>query len=249
MGDARTVGEHTVEERRADKHWAGAFNARDLGGIEVAAGAIRPGVLFRSGKPEAWEPEGFREAAASGVRRIVDLRDPSEPGGAPADAGVAGIDYEFSPIEDPRSPRFQARFRPYMNHTSGYADFLDMFGDRVAGAVGEVFAGSPGALMCCSAGRDRTGIVVSVILLALGASDEELARQDELAVRAVNERHRGRTHPYESWQPREIVDEMVASRRASLLDFAASLDARAFLDHYGIGSKRLEAASEWLLDA
>lgn len=237
----------TAPVQSRELEWAGSFNARDLGGLEVAGGVVRPAVLFRSGKPEAWEPAGFNQAAADGVRRIIDLRDPTEPGGVPEAARTAGIDYVFSPIEDPHAPEFKARFQPYMNHTSGYFDFLGMFGDRVARSVDAVFTRGPGSLICCSAGRDRTGLVTSIILLALGADARELLQQDELAVRAINERHRGRTHPYESWQPAEVVDGMVASRRDSLLEFADAFDARAFLDREGISGRTIDAASDWLV--
>lgn len=227
--------------------WAGAFNARDLGGIPVAGGAVRPGVLFRSGKPEAWEPGGFAQAAEDGVKRILDLRDPSEPGGAPPESLRAGIEYAFSPIEDPQSHEFKARFHPYMNHTSGYLDFLGMFGDRVARSVSTVFSSGPGTLICCSAGRDRTGLVSSIILLTLGADVSELLRQDELAVRAINERHHGRTHPHESWQPSDVVDAMVASRRESLISFARGFDARSFLAEHSVDQRAIFAAKEWLV--
>ncbi|WP_225735919.1 tyrosine-protein phosphatase [Gulosibacter chungangensis] len=227
--------------------WAGSFNARDLGGIQVAGGVVRPNVLFRSGKPEAWEAAGFAQAAAAGVHRIIDLRDPAEPGGVPELSEGSGIDYYFSPIEDPQSPAFKSRFQPYMNHTSGYLDFLGMFGDRVARTVGTVLDAGPGTLICCSAGRDRTGLLTSVILLALGADTAHLQQQDELAVRVINERHRGLTHPYESWQPPEIVDEMVASRRQALEKFVAAFNAQSFLTEQGVSERAVAEAREWLV--
>lgn len=230
-----------------DFAWAGAFNARDLGGLPVSGGALRPGVLFRSGKPEAWKSAGFEQAAADGVKRIFDLRDESEPGEAPSAAARAGIDYRFSAVEDPTAPEFKARFQPYMNHTSGYVDFLNMFGDRVAATVKSVFESGPGTLLCCSAGRDRTGLVTSIVLLSLGAHVSVLQAQDELAVRAINERHRGRTHPYESWQPNEVVDEMVSSRRDALRDFSEAVDARAFLADHGVGLDTIQIGQDWLI--
>ncbi|SJM54457.1 tyrosine-protein phosphatase [Gulosibacter sp. 10] len=239
--------EHTGRDPR-ERCWEGAFNARDLGGVPVAGGRIRAGALFRSGQPEAWTPEGFRQASDDGVRRIFDLRDPEEPGGAPAGAERAGIDYRFVPVEDPRLPEFRARFVPYMNHTSGYRDFLAMFPGRVAHALREVFLGGPGTLVCCSAGRDRTGITTSMVLLSQGVELEALLHEDELAVRAVNERHRTREtpHPYESWQPEEALRPAIDSRREALAAFARGLDVRGFLRAHGLDGAA-DGAREWLV--
>ncbi|MGO1545366.1 MAG: tyrosine-protein phosphatase [Gulosibacter sp.] len=230
-----------------DFAWPGAFNAREFAGLPVTGGAIRQGALFRSGKPEAWDAAGFTAAAQDGVRRIIDLRDPSEPGGAPEHAESAGIEYRFVPVEDPSDPAFKKRFQPYMNHPSGYLDFLEMFGDRVAKAVAEVLGNGPGTLVCCSAGRDRTGLVSTVTLLTQGADREALLQQDELAVRAVNERHRGRSHPYESWQPEESLAELVGSRRTALEAFLAEFDERAFLADKGVTERMIDRAADWLV--
>lgn len=232
-----------------EREWAGAFNARDLGGIPLAEGRVSGGVLFRSGQPEAWRPEGFVAAAEDGVRRILDLRDPTEPGGVPEAAATAGISYGFSPVEDPRDPEFRARFDPYLNHPSGYADFAAMFPDRVAAALGRVLDEGPGTVVCCSAGRDRTGLVTSVLLLALGADPDALLAEDECASRAVNERHRTRAtpHPYERWVPESELRVAVASRRDALAEFIREFDAREFLAEYGIDSAAFDTARSWLV--
>lgn len=230
-----------------ERAWPGAFNARDLGGIPVAAGVLAPGALFRSGQPQAWSPEAWRSAKAEGVRRILDLRDPSEPRGEAV--GREGITYGFAPVEDPALPAFRARFDPYLNHTAGYADFVAMFPDRVAAAVGRILAAGPGTLVCCSAGRDRTGLVTGILLLRLGASVEALAHEDELAVRAVNEHHlhREKPHPYERWHDEAELAPIIRSRGDALREFAASFDAAAFLREHGVPDASVESARGWLL--
>lgn len=230
-----------------ERTWPGAFNARDLGGIPVAAGVLAPGALFRSGQPQAWAPEAWRCAEADGVRRILDLRDPSEPRGEVV--GRAGIDYGFAPVEDPALPAFRERFDPYLNHTAGYADFVAMFPDFVAAAVGRILAAGPGTLVCCSAGRDRTGLVTGILLLRLGATAGTLAREDELAVRAVNEHHlhREKPHPYERWHDEAELGPIIRSRGDALRDFAADFDAAAFLRAHGVPDAAVEHARGWLL--
>ena len=116
-----------------DLPWPGAFNSRDLGGTPVAGGSVRPGVLYRSGQPEAWAPQAWREAAAGGVRRVLDLRDEREPRSRPDGAAETGIGYAHAAVDDPDDVEFRRRFVPYLNHTAGYAGFLELFGDRGGG--------------------------------------------------------------------------------------------------------------------
>lgn len=230
-----------------EQFWPGAFNARDLGGIRVDGGVIAPGVLFRSGQPQTWTPRAWELAEDAGVRRIVDLRDPSEPHG---DArGTDAIEYRFAPVEDPTLPAFRERFDPYMNHTSGYGDFIGLFADRVAGACREVLESGPGTLVCCSAGRDRTGLVTGILLLRLGAGASALAGEDELAVRAVNEHHlhREKPHPYERWHDEPDLAPMIRSRVEALEEFAAGFDAARFLHDHGVGDELVADARRWLV--
>lgn len=230
--------------RGRTQHWPGAFNARELGGIAVTGGRIRHDVLFRSGQPETWSPAGAQAARAAGVERIIDLRDPREPRGAPPDDGPPR---EFTPIEDPDDPAFRARFVPYLNHPGGYADFLGMFPELVGRAVRRVIDAGPGTVICCSAGRDRTGLVTGLLLAGLGAAPSTLADEDELATRAVNERHRTREtpHPYESFQRSDDLAAAVASRRRAVVAFFSGLDAAAFLRDHGA---EVDRARSWLVE-
>ncbi|UQN15252.1 tyrosine-protein phosphatase [Gulosibacter sp. ACHW.36C] len=230
-----------------ERDWPGAFNARDLGGIPVAAGVLAPGVLFRSGQPQTWGPDAWVRAEAEGVRRVLDLRDPSEPRGSAT--GTDGIDYRFTPVEDPELPAFRARFDPYLNHPSGYPDFVGLFAERVAVAVGEVLEAGPGTLVCCSAGRDRTGLVTGILLLRYGADAEVLAHEDELAVRAVNEHHlhRAKPHPYERWHDETELAEIIRSCGDAVREFAEGFDAHEFLRTHGVADAAVERARDWLI--
>lgn len=229
-----------------ERDWPGAFNARDLGGTPVAGGAVRPGVLFRSGQPEAWRPEGWIAAAADGVRRVFDLRDPAEPRRAPDGAEDAGIDVRFLAVDDPLDERFKARFIPYLNHPDGYADFVAMFPERVAAAVGAIVDAGPGSLVCCSAGRDRTGLVTGLLLDALGTPIEALAAADDFATRSVNARHlvRETPHPYERYTPEPELTEVTGGRGRALAAFFAGFDTVDFLRAHGVDA---QAARPWLV--
>lgn len=64
-----------------------------------------------------------------------------------------------------------------------YADMVDRSAAEIVTALG-IIAHAPGATAFhCAAGRDRTGVLAAMLLLALGASDEDIvadyARTDE----------------------------------------------------------------------
>ena len=81
-------------------------NFRDLGGIATTDGHhIRHGLLFRSGhlaNLEASDADRLRDSM--GLRRIIDLRRPSEMSERP-DVRVSGVQYlPLSPLNDSQNP-------------------------------------------------------------------------------------------------------------------------------------------------
>lgn len=231
--------------------WPGAFNTRDLGGIRVRAGAIQPGRLFRSGQPQAWEQPAFAQAERAGVRRVLDLRDPREPKPMDTLDGLPErglIEYDFQPVEDPDNEAFRRRFVPYLNHPDGYADFMSLFAPRVMRAVARVIAAGPGTLVCCSAGRDRTGLVTSLLLHGLGAEIDTITFEDELATRAISAHQlvRKTPHPYERWLPEDELARVVAQRRDALASFLRTINAGALFAEHGISDADLAYAEHWL---
>ena len=69
---------------------------------------------------------------------------------------------------------------------------------------------------------------------------------DEFAVRSVNHRHlvRRTPHPYEAYEPEELLRETIASRRAGLAEFYDELDAASWLRAHGVEPER---ARGWLV--
>jgi protein-tyrosine phosphatase len=155
-----------------------APNLRDLGGIMAGDGkVVRPGILFRS---EHLAP-GADEAAclaALGIRAAIDLRSPRERGLAPNEwligQGIriheVDITADFRASADPLTPliadpteqgAFELMLATYreMPHAAGPAV-------KLAGAL--VAAGDMPLLIHCTAGKDRTGFVCAMLLLAAG---------------------------------------------------------------------------------
>jgi len=160
----------------------GLSNLRDLGGYPVAGGRrLRWRTLFRSDAPRGLDAAGVAALAGLGLRTVVDLRTQAEVELAPS--GLAGLtvrtahvpiiggDLESLPLE----------------LDAIYRHMVDERGDAIAAAI-KVLSGQNDlpALLHCSAGKDRTGVVVAVLLAALGVSDELIAADYALSSRYLD---------------------------------------------------------------
>lgn len=143
-------------------------NLRDLGGLGVVGGGqTRRGVLYRSDAPHEgdvtpdhvplWPPA-----------TVVDLRMEREAARAPYTFPQATrVLYPLHESAAPENLR-QADLGALYRH------LLDTVPDRIAGAVGVVVSQPGPALVHCTAGKDRTGIVVAVLLLAAGVTPDDV---------------------------------------------------------------------------
>ena len=220
--------------------WEGAVNARRV-----------RGEVFRMGRREWLTERGWRQMHDDGVRTVIDLRNPGEQRRRPTDPEVgleamAGIAVVNAPTEDPEHPEhaelFADRVPPYLNHPDGYAHIVRLFPERLVAVFRGIAEAPAGVVLHCSAGRDRTGLVVTM-LLALAAPDDArtaAAAQDEASVRGINEWHRvsPTRHPYERYQDDAELTPLLARRREALGAFADGLDVEGFL--LGHGLTRLE---------
>ncbi|WP_030247790.1 tyrosine-protein phosphatase [Streptomyces sp. NRRL S-350] len=147
----------------------GVRNFRDAGGI----GALRRGVLYRSGSFHALTEEGARRLKDLGLRTVIDLRSTVElevwpdqrhdldhetlhVPTLPADRGDLGRPW----------PEDQAALYPFMAETAGTS---------LAAVVRRLAAPESLAVVVhCAVGKDRTGLTIAVLQSLLGASDADI---------------------------------------------------------------------------
>jgi len=129
---------------------AGSYNARWSGG--------REGGLARSAALDEVGPAGADQLAALGIQLVIDLREPGERGTPRHGRTVAAVPLYRLPDGPPQTGDLE----------SVYDFLLRERGAALAEAVAAI-ADAPGpALVHCTAGKDRTGIVVALALLVAG---------------------------------------------------------------------------------
>lgn len=228
----KTAGPITV----TGPHWEGAVNARLLAGD-----------IYRMGRSEWLTEHGWDQAYNDGVRTVIDLRNLAERKRRPSDpvvseGALARFSVVHAPTEDPEDPRYEELFHPYMNHPRLYSDMIALFPDRVAGVFRELAAAQGKVVIHCSAGRDRTGLVATLLLALLGQAGRAAA-EDELAARGINEWHLVSPvkHPHERHLPVGEMAEVVQGRGRAVAEFVGGMDVRAFLLANGVRAEEIDA--------
>jgi hypothetical protein len=138
-------------------------NLRDVGGLALAGGGVTaPGVLYRGdalypGDEVPLAPAGWPPAV------VVDLRSEFEREHGGTFSWPAATSVRHVPLLREAAPELLDRPLGEL-----YQRMLDVSG-RLVADVAAIIAAAPGpALVQCSAGKDRTGVVIAVVLLAAG---------------------------------------------------------------------------------
>ncbi|SDG91805.1 tyrosine-protein phosphatase [Nonomuraea jiangxiensis] len=155
------------------------LNLRDV----AAETALRPGVLYRSAQPHTLT-QADAELVAS-LRLIADLRGDDER--APGDWALAlGGAVRHAPLGagSTSSPAQLAALPPDLDLGDLYVGILQQRTAWFAGVIAEIADGLP-ALIHCAAGKDRTGIVVALILDLLGVDHEAIVRDYALTAKEL----------------------------------------------------------------
>lgn len=171
----------SLETREQDATSALVPNLRDLGGFPVASGGVtRSGMLFRSEAP-SYLSEADRRSLAS-IRLVLDLRAVGE-GSTSQELWPAPHAPETVCLPLWSNSRLSAEAAlamcgdeavalDYMERT--YVEIVDALPRCVLAEVARRLGDREQvpALIHCTGGQDRTGVLVAVLLLALGVARE-----------------------------------------------------------------------------
>ncbi|HEU0088955.1 MAG TPA: tyrosine-protein phosphatase [Pseudonocardiaceae bacterium] len=141
-------------------------NVRDVGGLPAGRGAVTcHGVLFRGDAPHHGDtpPAGLVGWPPS---LVLDLREPDEPiGGHP----LAGRDTKVVQVPLLAGPHVRDwRELPALEEL--YLGSLARAGERIVEVLDLLVGAAGPTLVHCAAGKDRTGVLVAVLLRAAGVS-------------------------------------------------------------------------------
>jgi hypothetical protein len=231
--------------------WEGARNLADLGGLPLLAGGVtRTGRVFRSAASEWMTTSGWAAARSAGLTTVVDLRNDVERGRGDdhpvlSPGAMAGIEVVHAPTENPDDEEFLAACGPWLDHPRGWTPNLRLFPSLLARVFTAVAEAPGGVLVHCAGGRDRTGMVGSMLLVLAGATPEAVVAGYEAGFRGAAE-HRGHGWSYDPgtgewtqqadapWTEDEL-DAALADRRPALLEWVAETDVAAYLLDAGVG--------------
>ena len=165
----------------------GAGNFRSLAGLVAHDGRrIRPHFLMRSDRLCHLTAEGWQQLTATGLVTICDLRSREEcalhPNAVPAELGLTEVSCEVrnelrgnrslleTLVEQPTAEGAEAVMcEVYRRLPQEMAPALNLI-------FGRLLEGGAPMLIHCTAGKDRTGFAVAMVLHALGVSHDEIER-------------------------------------------------------------------------
>lgn len=175
-------------------HWDTCYNARDLGGHATDNGATtRWGVLVRADSVGRLNAQGRAALEAYGVRTIIDLRLPVEVRDEPSPftdhATIATWYLPLDPNDRLVSKAVIAQKETGLSYTAAMnAAYLSTHQAPIA-AIMRTVADAPdgGIVIHCHAGRDRTGLIVGLLLGIAGVPAATISADYALSFSALSE--------------------------------------------------------------
>ena len=167
------------------KQLDGSVNLRDIGGYRAANGqTVRWGVVLRSGSLSSLTDVAVAQLGTIGVQVVYDLRSAEEAHVAP-DRLPSGADYRHRPVVDPaRFSQLKALwmvlFRRNQLSEGLFEGYTRVMIDGNASIIGEMLttiaeSDSGAVLVHCTAGKDRTGVFIAILLHLLGVPLETIS--------------------------------------------------------------------------
>lgn len=233
----------------------GCTNFRGLGGMPAAGGGeLRGGMLYRSDGLARLSAEGTAAFTELGIATVVDLRTPEEVDRQPwaPPAGWPGTLLHLPLVA--QQPQWEAVGSDPGHAPPSRDPVVELYVTALTGAgepvrrVIELLA-DPAAypvLVHCTSGRDRTAVVVAMVLRLIGISSDAIA--DDYALSPPAERE----HPRDALRDDAAPIALLRAERPTMLAFLAAVDDRLgsfhrFVRACGVDDRTVAAMRQILL--
>jgi protein-tyrosine phosphatase len=164
----------------------GAVNFRDLGGYETTDGRrIRWRTLFRADGLSSLTARDRGVIRQLGVATVIDLRTSLELVAGRFPVGEIPVDFHHFPLLDRVPDPGSFKMTPGL-----LASQYQEMAREAAGQIGAVLTllatqETHPVIIHCAAGKDRTGVMVAVLLELLGIPDQTIVADYALSARAM----------------------------------------------------------------
>ncbi len=237
----------------------GTYNFRDVGGYPTRSGAtVRWRTLYRADSLHRLSAAARKHLIDAGLKTVVDLRRPAEtehsPGVFAASADIHYVNIVLKPgsaegeWEIPEDERF--------NLPALYRRMVDTATEGIRDAV-SVLA-TPGAfpaVLHCTAGKDRTGIIIALLLDSAGVAREDTVSDyamsaDYLTGRYFEEARERAERAGIPWEKYRLLLDAPETAIASLLQHVEERygGSTSYLHSIGVAEASLRGLHEALLD-
>lgn len=170
----------------------GAPNFRDIGGYATSDGNhVRWGRVFRSSELSKLTPADAEKVDKLDITAVIDLRTEGERRQFPS----IWLRHPQDVYESPKpslAPIMQKLLRDAQTADGAragiegfYADMPDSYSTEYAALFHRIAAGELPILVHCSAGKDRTGVAVAVLMSAIGVPRDAVLADYQLTEKLV----------------------------------------------------------------
>jgi hypothetical protein len=155
--------------------WDGCINVRDLGGLPITdGGTTQYRVLVRADSIRGLTDTGWNALLDYGVGSAIDLRGEHEWGADPP--GDPPIPVARIPIAPRTGPAWT-----WPSMLEAYLGMLGEFRAEFAEVIAAIAHAEPPVVIHCLGGRDRTGLVVALLLRLAGVDPKTIAADHALS--------------------------------------------------------------------
>ncbi len=230
-----------------------AINFRDMGGVcTVSNRSVKWNMIFRSDKLEGMTDKEWNTIKESGIKTIIDMRSFDETKISP-DSCPEEFNYiHFPLVEDDlsfnniSSPAMQAFAESV---AEGYKNIVLSHGENLAGIINIISDSldDGGVLFHCTSGKDRTGVVASLIYYILGVSDADIVADYQVSYTYNKLKSDKFMSEFPQYNRYRSVVLSEAKNMYALLELYREIDIENYLVSRGAEKSKLEKLKKILL--